>query len=93
MVMVLIQQIIHHMAVEILILIDMVPHVTHIMTDMDHQKIVMLHRHHVTMIDMVHHHQGKCMTNLSLSRSSMTHLDHLMTHMLLTNPPSGLGRP
>ena len=62
--MVLIQQIIHHMAVEILILIDMVHHVTHIMTDMDHQKIVMLHRHHVTMIDMVHHHQGKCMTLL-----------------------------
>ena len=91
--MVLIQQIIHRMAVEILILIDMVPHVTHIMTDMDHQKIDMLHRHHVTMTDMVHHHQGKCMTHLSSSRSSMTHLDHLMTHMLLTNPPSGLGRP
>ena len=91
--MVLIQQIIHRMAVEILILIDMVHHVIHIMTDMDHQKIDMLHRHHVTMTDMVHHHQGKCMTHLPSSLSSMTHLDHLMTHMLLTNPPSGLGRP
>ena len=58
-VMVLIQQIIHHMVAEILILIVMVHHATHIMTDMDHQKIVMLHRHHVTMIATVHHPQGK----------------------------------